>query len=229
VPAVPGYFKRIREICDKYGVLLILDEVMCGMGRTGTLYACEQDNVTPDILITAKGLGAGYQPIGAMLASDKVYAAIRDGSGFFQHGHTYMGHPTACAAAVAVQKAIKERNLLDNVQRRGAQLEAMLTERLGNHRHVGDIRGRGLFRGVELVADRASKAPFDKSLGLANRIKAEAMKREMICYPMSGTIDGQWGDHVLLAPPFIVEESHIADITDRLAEAIDAAIGAVAS
>jgi adenosylmethionine-8-amino-7-oxononanoate aminotransferase len=164
-----------------------------------------------------------------MLASAKVYGAIRDGSGFFQHGHTYMGHATACAAALAVQKAIKERNLLDNVKRRGARLEEMLTERLGNHRHVGDIRGRGLFLGVELVHDRTSKEPFDKSFGLAGRIKAEAMKRAMICYPMSGTIDGQNGDHVLLAPPFIVEEKHLVDITDRLAGAIDAAIESVAS
>jgi hypothetical protein len=227
VPPVPGYFKRIREICDQYGVLLILDEVMCGMGRTGTLYACEQDGVLPDILVTAKGLGAGYQPIGAMLASAKVYGAIRDGSGFFQHGHTYMGHATACAAALAVQKAIKERNLLDNVKRRGARLEEMLTERLGNHRHVGDIRGRGLFLGVELVHDRTSKEPFDKSFGLAGRIKAEAMKRAMICYPMSGTIDGQQGDHVLLAPPFIASEADIDAIVERVGDAIDAAIAQV--
>lgn len=227
VPAVPGYFKRIREICDQYGVLLIFDEVMCGMGRTGTLYACEQEGVTPDILICAKGLGAGYQPIGAALASDKVYGAIRDGSGFFQHGHTYMGHPVACAAALAVQTVIAEDDLLANVNAMGARLHDALQERFGNHHHVGDIRGRGLFRAIELVADRASKAPFDPKLQLHARVKKEAMARGMMCYPMGGTIDGRQGDHVLLAPPFIVDESHVAEIADRLGVAVDAAIASV--
>ena len=227
VPAVPGYFKRVREICDQYGVLLIFDEVMCGMGRTGTLYACEQEGVTPDILICAKGLGAGYQPIGAALATEKVYGAIRDGSGFFQHGHTYMGHPVACAAALAVQTVIEEDGLLANVRAMGDRLRDSLQERFGNHHHVGDIRGRGLFRAIELVADRATKAPFDPSLKLHAKIKAEAMARGMMCYPMGGTIDGQRGDHVLLAPPFIIDESHVADITSRLGEAVDAALASI--
>ena len=228
VPAVPGYFKRVREICDQYGVLLIFDEVMCGMGRTGTLYACEQEGVTPDILICAKGLGAGYQPIGAALATEKVYGAIRDGSGFFQHGHTYMGHPVACAAALAVQAAIEEDGLLANVRTMGDRLNDALHERFGNHHHVGDIRGRGLFRAIELVSDRASKAPFDPAFKLHARVKAEAMARGMMCYPMGGTIDGRVGDHVLLAPPFIIDESHVADITERLGEAVDAAIESTA-
>ncbi len=228
VPAVPGYFKRVREICDQYGVLLIFDEVMCGMGRTGTLYACEQEGVTPDVLICAKGLGAGYQPIGAALATEKVYGAIRDGSGFFQHGHTYMGHPVACAAALAVQAAIEEDGLLANVRTMGDRLNDALHERFGNHHHVGDIRGRGLFRAIELVSDRASKAPFDPAFKLHARVKAEAMARGMMCYPMGGTIDGRVGDHVLLAPPFIIDESHVADITERLGEAVDAAIESTA-
>ncbi len=228
VPAVPGYFKRVREICDQYGVLLIFDEVMCGMGRTGTLYACEQEGVTPDILICAKGLGAGYQPIGAALATEKVYGAIRDGSGFFQHGHTYMGHPVACAAALAVQAAIEEDGLLANVRTMGDRLNDALHERFGNHHHVGDIRGRGLFRAIELVSDRASKAPFGPAFKLHARVKAEAMARGMMCYPMGGTIDGRVGDHVLLAPPFIIDESHVADITERLGEAVDAAIESTA-
>ena len=227
VPAVPGYFKRVREICDQYGVLLIFDEVMCGMGRTGTLYACEQEGVTPDILICAKGLGAGYQPIGAVLASEKVYGMIRDGSGSFQHGHTYMGHPVACAAALAVQTAIEEDGLLANVRAMGARLHEALQDRFGNHHHVGDIRGRGLFRALELVSDRASKVPFDPALKLHAKVKAEAMARGMMCYPMGGTIDGQYGDHVLLAPPFIIDESHVSDITNRLGEAVDAAIASV--
>ncbi len=228
VTAVPGYFKRIREICDQYGVLLIFDEVMCGMGRIGTLYACEEEGVTPDILICAKGLGAGYQPIGAALASEKVYGAIRDGSGAFQHGHTYMGHPVACAAALAVQTVIEEEGLLANVKAMGARLNGALQSRFGNHHHVGDIRGRGLFQAIELVADRASKTPFDPALNLHARIKKEAMALGMMCYPMGGTIDGRQGDHVLLAPPFIVDASDIDEITDRLGSAVDAAIASTA-
>ncbi len=228
VPPVPGYFKRVREICDRHGVLLILDEVMCGMGRTGTLYACEQDGIAPDLLYAAKGIGAGYQPIGALLVAERIYAAVRDGSGSFQHGHTYMGHPVACAAALAVQRKIGEAGLLDNVRRRGRQLEAALDERFGNHPHVGDMRGRGLFLGLELVADRTGKTPFDPGLKLHQRIKRRAMELGMICYPGGGTIDGRRGDHVLLAPPFIVEESHIEQIVDKLGQAVDTAIAEVA-
>jgi adenosylmethionine-8-amino-7-oxononanoate aminotransferase len=227
VPAVPGYFTRIREICDRYGVLLILDEVMCGMGRTGTLYACEQEGVVPDLLTMAKGLGAGYQPIGALLVADRIYAAIRGGSGFFQHGHTYMGHPVACAAALAVQRAIAGRDLLNNVQRQGDALETALNERFGNHHHVGDIRGRGLFRAIELVADRATKEPFDPELKLNGRVKRLAMERGLMCYPMGGTIDGRRGDHVLLAPPYIIEDTHVDEIVDKLGEAVDAAVAEI--
>ncbi|UCH75025.1 MAG: aspartate aminotransferase family protein [Rhodospirillales bacterium] len=229
VPSTPGYFQRIREICDRYGVLMILDEVMCGMGRTGTLHACAQDGVAPDIMTVAKGLGAGYQPIGATMVGGRIYDAIRDGSGFFQHGHTYMGHATACAAALEVQKVIAEEDLLSNVQAMGDLLDRTLTERLGNHSHIGDIRGRGLFRGVELVADRATKEPFDPARRLHAHIKAEAMQRGLICYPMGGTVDGKRGDHVLLAPPFIIERQHVEMIADRLAASIDAAIAASAS
>jgi hypothetical protein len=227
VPPAPGYFRRIREICDKYGVLLILDEVMCGMGRTGTLYACEQEGIAPDILTCAKGLGAGYQPIGAALVSGKIYDAIASGSGFFQHGFTYIGHPTACAGALAVQRTIESGNLLENVRRQGASLRGTLEERFGNHNHVADIRGRGLFMGIELVADRASRAPFEAKLNLHARVKSEAMARGLMCYPGNGTIDGERGDHVLLAPPFIAEDSHIAHIVELLGEAIDAAIAGV--
>ncbi len=227
LPAVPGYFRRIREICGRYGVLLILDEVMCGMGRTGTLFACEQDDVAPDLLIAAKGLAAGYQPIGALFVSGAIYGAVRDGSGFFQHGHTYMGHATACAAALAVQRVMREDDLLANVRRQGAALMSRLNERFGDHHHVGDIRGRGLFAGIELVADRASKAAFDPAARLHARIKANAMARGLICYPMGGTIDGRHGDHVLIAPPFIVEDDDVARIVERLGDAVDAAIAEV--
>ena len=226
VPPAPGYFRRIREICDRYGVLLILDEVMCGMGRTGTLYACEQDGVAPDLVAIAKGLGGGYQPIGAVLLSGRIFEAFAKGSGFFQHGHTYMGHPMAAAAALAVQEVIRRDDLLANVRAMGERLDERLRQRFGNHHHVGDIRGRGLFRGVELVADRATREPFDPKLKLNGRIKREAMDRGLMVYPMGGTIDGVRGDHVLLAPPFIVEERDVDEIVSRLGEAVDAAIAA---
>lgn len=224
VPSVPGYFKRIREICDKYGVLLILDEVMCGMGRTGTLFACEQDDVKPDMIAVAKGLGAGYQPIGALLVSDDIYAAIADGSGAFQHGHTYIGHPSACAAAVAVLKEIDRLDLMANVQKQGKALTGLLKARFGNHPHVGDIRGRGLFIGLELVADRGTREAFDPSLKLHAKIKAAAMRNGLMCYPTGGTIDGERGDHVLLAPPYIVDEEHLHLIVDRLDAAVAASL-----
>ena len=227
VPPAPGYFKRVREICDTYGVLLILDEVMCGMGRTGTHFACEQDGVAPDLLCLAKGLGAGYQPIGAVLVSEEMFGAFQGGSGVFQHGHTYMGHPTACAAALAVQRAIRSRDLLANVRRRGEDLARALNERFGDHAYVGDIRGRGLFRGIELVADRASKEPFAPEFLLHARIKAHAMERGLICYPAGGTADGVRGDHVLLAPPFIIGDDHVSEITAILGDAIDAALAEV--
>jgi adenosylmethionine-8-amino-7-oxononanoate aminotransferase len=228
VPPVPGYFRAVREICDRYGMLLILDEVMCGMGRTGTLFACEQEAVRPDLVTIAKGLGAGYQPIGATLVSRAIYEAIVAGSGFFQHGHTYMAHPTACAAGLAVQQTIVEEQLLGRVRQQGARLHAMLVERLGAHRHVGDIRGRGLFIGLELVAERASKRPFAPERRLHARVKSEALARGLMCYPGGGTIDGTRGDHVLLAPPYVVSDADLEAIVDRLAAAIDAALATVA-
>lgn len=224
VPPVPGYFKRIREICDRYDVLLILDEVMCGMGRTGTLFAYEQEGIKPDMVAVAKGLGAGYQPIAALLLTDRIYNAIRDGSGFFQHGHTYMGHATACAAALAVQKVIREENLLDNVRRQGERLAVALQDRFGDHPHIGDIRGRGLFRGLEFVADRTTKEAFNPDAHLFAAIKRRAMDRGLLTYPMSGTIDGRLGNHMLLAPPFIIDESHVDEIMDKLGPAINEAI-----
>ncbi len=224
VPSVTGYFKRIREICDQYGVLLILDEVMCGMGRTGSLYACEQDGIAPDILTCAKGLGGGYQPIGATLCSSRIYDAIAAGSGAFEHGFTYIGHATACAAALAVQQTIEDENLLDNVKRQSAALREALEARFGNHHHVGDIRGRGLFIGVELVADRASKEPFDPTLKINARIKKRAMEEGMVCYPAGGSADGTRGDHVLLAPSFIVQQPHLDEIVDKLGRAIDSVL-----
>jgi adenosylmethionine-8-amino-7-oxononanoate aminotransferase len=223
VPAVSGYFQRIREVCDRHGVLLILDEVMCGMGRTGTLHACEQEGITPDLIAIAKGLGGGYAPIGALLMQERIFDAVADGSGAFQHSHTYMGHPLACAAALAVQRVIHRDGLLANVRTQGGQLARRLKERFGNHPFVGDVRGRGLFQAVELVADRGSKAPFEPEHKLHARVKAEAMARGLMVYPMGGTVDGVRGDHVLLAPPFIVDAPIVDTIVERLGDAIDAA------
>ncbi|KAA0014183.1 aspartate aminotransferase family protein [Billgrantia pellis] len=225
VPAVPGYFKRVREVCDRHGVLLILDEVMCGMGRTGTLFAAEQEGVTADLITIAKGLGAGYQPIGATLVSGRIRDAIANGSGFFQHGHTYIGHATACAAALAVQTILQERDLLPRVRELGEGLERRLTERLGEHPHIGDIRGRGLFLGLELVADRTTKAAFEPERKVHARVKQAAMQAGLMCYPMGGTIDGRQGDHILLAPPFILAESHLDEIVDKLDIALRSALG----
>lgn len=228
VAPAPGYFKRIREICDKYGVLLILDEVMCGMGRTGTLFACEQENITPDLLATAKGLGGGYQAIGALLVSGKIFETLVKGSGFFQHGHTYMGHATASATALAVLDVIERDNLLSNVRKQGEVLNRLLHEHFDDHPHVGEVRGRGLFQAIELVANRQSKTPFDPAHKLHARIKSHAMDRNMMCYPMGGTADGKRGDHVLLAPPYIVNEQQIADIVERLKQAVDASLEDIA-
>lgn len=220
----PEYLKLVREICDRHGILLILDEVMCGMGRTGTLWACEQESVFPDIACIAKGLGAGYQPIGATLCSDRIIDAVSSGSGAFAHSHTYIGHATACAGALAVQRAIRERGLLAQVRARGTYFEQQLRARFAKHPHVGDIRGRGLFWGVELVADRADKTTFDPALRVYAKLKAAAMAEGLLCYPMGGAADGKRGDHVLLAPPFIVSETQLDEITDKLARAIDSAI-----
>jgi adenosylmethionine-8-amino-7-oxononanoate aminotransferase len=224
VAAVPGYFKRIREICDRYDVLLILDEVMCGMGRTGTLHACEQEGIAPDLLLLAKGLGAGYQPIGAMMVSEKIYQAIATGTGSFNHGHTYMGHAVGCAAALAVQQVIKDEDLLSNVRSQGQLLENLLLERFGSHPRVGDIRGRGLLRAIEIVEDRRSKKPFASTLKLHARIKQRAMAEGLICYPGGGTADGESGDHVLIAPPFNVTPPQIEEIVAKLASALDGAL-----
>jgi adenosylmethionine-8-amino-7-oxononanoate aminotransferase len=220
----PGYFKRIREICDRYGVLLVLDEVMCGMGRTGTLHACEREGIAPDIMIVAKGLGGGYQPLGAVLVSQKIQDAIAAGSGALMHGQTYMGHPVACAAGVAVLETIRADRLLDNVQAMGRRLMDGLVQRFGNHHHVGDVRGRGLLQAIELVADRASKRPFDPAHKLNGRIKAEAMARGLMVYPMAGTVDGRAGDHIVLAPPYVVRPAEIDVIVETLGAAVDAAI-----
>ena len=218
---VSGYFKRVREICDKYDVLLILDEVMCGMGRTGSLFACDDEDIVPDILTVAKGLGAGYQPIGAMICQNFIYDAIDNGSGFFQHGHTYLGHPVACAASLSVLNKLVNENFSSQVKEKGQYLQKNLELHLGQNQFVGDIRGRGLFRGIEIVKDRSTKEPFQKKLNIAGKIKKQALDIGLICYPMQGTVDGSKGDHILIAPPFIINESEINEISTKLKSTID--------
>jgi adenosylmethionine-8-amino-7-oxononanoate aminotransferase len=227
VPPVKGYFKRIREICDRYGVLLILDEVMSGMGRTGTLHAIEQEGVAPDLMTIAKGLGGGFQAIGAVLVAGKVHDPITGGTGLFMHGHTYMAHPVACAAGLAVVKTIKEEGLVERVRVQGAKLRRRMEARFGNHAHVGDVRGRGLFQAIEIVEDRSTKEAFDPKLAMHERIKQECMARGLLAYPMPGTIDGKRGNHMILAPPYIVTDAEIDTIVDRLGDAVDAALAGI--
>jgi adenosylmethionine-8-amino-7-oxononanoate aminotransferase len=176
----------------------------------------------------AKGMGGGFAPIGALLIGQEIFTTIANGSGAFQHGHTYMAHPLACAAALAVQQVIHRDDLLANVRKQGAHLSRRLGERFSNHPHVGDVRGRGLLHGIELVLDRSTKEPFDPKLKMHTRVKREAMVRGLMVYPMGGTVDGAGGDHVLIAPPFIVDAAQIDIIVERLGEAVDAATAAVA-
>ncbi|AKU23824.1 aspartate aminotransferase family protein [Massilia sp. NR 4-1] len=229
IPPTPGYLRGVRALCDKYGILFIADEVMCGMGRTGTLYAVEQEGVLPDLLTLGKGLGAGYAPIGAVLARTHIVECLRAGSGAFQHGHTYTGHPIAAAAALAVQKVIRRDCLLGAVTVRGGVLRRMLRDAFGGHPHVGDIRGRGLLLGIELVQDRESKHAFDPDLKLHMAIREKAMDCGLIVYPMGGTIDGRRGDHILLAPPFTVTEKDLGEIVARLQDALERALASVRS
>ena len=223
VPAVAGYFRRVREICTRHDVLLVLDEVMCGMGRTGALFACEDENVAPDMVCVAKGLGGGIQPLGAMLCTEKIYETVAGNSGAFRHGHTYMGHPTACAAGVAVLDEIRKNNLIERVKNMGGRLQSALSARLGGHPHVGDIRGRGLFLGVEFVAK--DKTPFAPGEQIHAKIKSAAFARGLMVYGMGGCADGESGDHLLIAPPFIIEDEHITELVDKLSAAVDEVIG----
>ena len=222
VTAVPGYFAAMRAVCDRHGALLILDEVMCGMGRTGTLHAWEQEGVAPDIQAVAKGLGGGYAPIGGILVSGRVMAALREGTGGFMHGQTYQAHPVACAAALEVQRILREEALVPRVTVAGDTLERLLTERFGNHAHVGDIRGRGLFRALEFVVDRPQRTAFAPSAAIAERVKQAALDRGLGVYPCTGTQDGHVGDHIIVAPPYIASDDDLGAIVRRLGDAVDA-------
>ncbi|PGH06089.1 hypothetical protein AJ79_06623 [Helicocarpus griseus UAMH5409] len=217
VPSVPGYFPAMKAVCEKYGALLILDEVMSGMGRSGTLHAWEQEGVVPDIQAVGKGLGGGYAPVSGLLISERIVDAIDKGTGSFRHGQTYQGHPIACAAALAVQKIIKQQNLLENVRKMGSLLESLLREGLGDHPNVGDIRGKGLFWGIEFVRNKSTKQPFDPLVGVAMKIQDAALspKYSLSLYAGGGTADGVRGDHVLLAPAYNVTEEDVRIIAER--------------
>lgn len=220
VPPTPGYFKGVRDICTRHGILMIADEVMCGMGRTGSFFAVEQEAIVPDLITIAKGLGGGYQPIGAVMARGPIVDALRTGSGLFQHGHTYMAHAVACAAALAVQQVVVEEKLIEQVQNLSPVLENLLKEQLGDLPYVGDIRGRGLFWGVELVEDRATKKTFDPALKIHAQIKSVAMDLGLLIYPGGGTVDGKYGDHILIAPPYICREEELNKLVERLTIAV---------
>jgi adenosylmethionine-8-amino-7-oxononanoate aminotransferase len=227
VTATPGYFRAVSEVCARHGALLILDEVMCGMGRTGTMHAWEQEGVCPDLQGVAKGLGAGYAPIGALLVGRKVMDALSLGSGAFVHGYTYQAHPISCAAALEVQRIIREEKLLANVVAMGKYLRAELTSALGDHPNVGEIRGRGLFHAIEIVLDRGSRRSFEPTMSVGNRLKVAGLEHGIAIYPGSGTVDGLKGDHFLIAPPFNVSVSQIDSIVDRTADTIRAAMQGV--
>ncbi|KAJ5925803.1 hypothetical protein N7454_007313 [Penicillium verhagenii] len=222
VPAVPGYFPAMKLICEKYGALLILDEIMSGMGRCGTLHAWEQEDVVPDIQTIGKGLGGGYAPVSGILINDSIVQVLDKGTGVFRHGQTYQGHPVSCAAALAVQKTVQEQNLLENVRNMGAYLESQLRHRLGDHPHVGDIRGKGLFWGIEFVKDKSTKEPFDSITRFSFLIQEKGLssKHALSLYGSPGTVDGVRGDHVIISPPFTVSKEEIDLIVDGAANVL---------
>ena len=224
VPAPPGYFRAVRDICTKYGILLILDEVMCGMGRTGSRFAFEQEGegVVPDIITIGKGLGGGYAPIAGVLVHKKVIDGLRAGTGMFNHGQTYQAHPLNCATALAVQRLIKREGLVERCKRMGVVLESMLRDNLGDKMYVGDIRGRGMFWGIEFVRDKGTKEAFEPGLEFGVRVQRKAFDLGVAVYPGSATVDGIKGDHVLLAPPYTVMEGELDTIVKIVVDAYDA-------
>ncbi|KAF2265136.1 PLP-dependent transferase [Lojkania enalia] len=223
VPAVPGYFKAMKEVCDKHGALLIFDEVMVGMGRSGTLHAWEQEGVVPDIQTIGKGLGGGYIPISGILIGHRVSNALSKGTGQFAHGQTYQSHAIACAGGLAVQQIIRKENLVANVSEMGNLMVRLLKERLQSHPYVGDIRGKGLAWAIEFVQDKQSKEPFKPELKVAERIHRKALEGPdpIALYHGSGTADGDKGDHIMISPPFIITEEEVEFVVKATANAIE--------
>ncbi|OAP60648.1 hypothetical protein AYL99_05650 [Fonsecaea erecta] len=220
-PAPRGYFRGVRRVCDKYGVLLILDEVMSGMGRTGTLFAFEQEDVVPDLVTVGKGLGGGYAPVAGVLIHKKIVDVLRAGSSSFNHGHTYQAHPVGCAAALAVQQILRRDGLVENVARLHRVVYGLLVDALGPAKYVGDIRGRGLFWGIEFVRDKSSRESFAPHVGFGARFQALAFDLGVAVYPGSSTVDGTRGDHAILSPPYNVTEDELRKIVDVMKAAYD--------
>ena len=223
VPATPGYFARIRDICDRYGVLFIADEVMTGFGRTGRKWGLDHWGVVPDLIVCAKGISGGYSPLGAVLAKPEFVAEVRSRSGSFVIGHTSSGNPTSCAVGVAVLRYILDHNLVENAATVGAHFKARLDELASRHAMIGDVRGLGLLLGVELVRDRATQGTVSRRLGRVAASGAATLERGLISYPGAGTVDGVAGDHVLYAPPLIITREQV----DELIGILDASLGAV--
>ncbi len=220
VPAPPGYARAVRAICDRHGVVMIADEVMCGAGRCGTWRALERDGVEPDVMSVAKGLAGGYLPLGAAVYGAKVNQAIMAAHGGPMTGHTFTGHTAACAAGVAVQKIVAREKLVERVAGNEAGLKAMIAEALAGVEAVGDIRGRGHFIGTELVADRKTRQPFAAARKLFLKIRAQTLENGLICYPVGGNVDGVNGDVVILAPPYNASAAELTEMVDKMATSI---------
>ena len=225
VPYVPGYLAAMKAVCTKYGALFILDEVMCGMGRSGTLHAWQAEhsdepghNCVPDIQTIGKGLGGGYQPVAGVLIGAKIVKGLKNGSGGFLHGQTYQAFPVASAAALIVQRIIRRDKLLENVRTQGAYLASLLHKRLDSHPYVGNIRGMGLFWGIEFVQNKKSKEPFDPKLNIAKRINLTGLSKKwsMSFYPSQGTVDGIRGDHVIIAPAYNITSADVEHIVSTI-------------
>ena len=227
VPAPAGYAKRVREICDRTGILMIADEVMCGSGRCGTWRALEHDGVVPDVMSVAKGLAGGYLPLGAAILAERLWEPMMARHGGLMTGHTFSGHTAACAAGVAVQTIVEREGLLDKVKTGGAHLMGLLRDALGERPYIGDIRGRGYFIGIELVAERASKEPFPPSLQLFARVRDQSFANGLICYPTGGNVDGVKGDQIILAPPYNASRAELDEIVDKLQQSLSEVMAAL--
>jgi adenosylmethionine-8-amino-7-oxononanoate aminotransferase len=227
VPAPPGYARLVREVCDRHGVLMIADEVMCGSGRCGTWRALAHDGVEPDIMTVAKGLAGGYLPLGAAVYSGRIGADLDRVHGGPMTGHTFTGHTACCAAGVAVQRIVARDGLVARVAEAGPRFRAMLARACEGLEAVGDIRGRGFFVGVELVRDRATKEPFPAEDRLYLRIRRAAFERGLICYPSGGNVDGVSGDTVILSPPYIATDAELEEIAALFGAALRAALAEI--
>lgn len=228
VPAPQGYAKLVRAICDKYGVLMIADEVMCGSGRTGTWRALEHDGVEPDIMTVAKGLGAGYVPLGGTIYHDRLKGPMFTKDGGLLTGHTFTGHTLACAAGVAVQKIVLRDHLVEKVHDDGLHFEKLLRAAFGDHPHVGDVRGRGFFWAIEMVKDRATKAPFDPALAVYQRLRDRCFANGLICYPVGGNVDGRAGDIAIMSPPYIATRDELATIVEIMIASLNQVLSEIA-